>query len=406
MSSESSWEASHGSQLSRANSRYATHPTKNNFANVHELEATQSADRANRLFGTALDHDERGDASEAINRYLQAVQCYLHAIELLSSGTAGGKEDSPPWQSSTTTQELVSLKRKSKSALDRVKELKRMAQINNGTSASPVAAQPSAPVQTPREQPEKLTPYEIKVLRWSSSIASGVFLPWSDDEAVEFNDSPTRKWLDQKEDGRLPLSDKQKERGCRWAHPVDIVAMRAGGGNGKGKKPSCKLSMVESITPYTIKQHCVSDCSFIAGLCISAAFERRFHRRLVSSLIYPQDPNTGMPVYNPHGVYMVKLWLNGVARRVIVDDLLPVDERGNLLCSHTTNRGALELWVPILEKAYMKLCGGYNFPGSNSGVDLFCLTGWIPERIFFPTDPDNVQEHETRAERAWERLYR
>ena len=61
---------------------------------------------------------------------------------------------------------------------------------------------------------------------------------------------------------------------------------------------------------------------------------------------------------------MVKLWLNGVERRVLVDDLLPVDARGKLLCSHTkTANGSLELWVPILEKAYMKLCGGYDFPG-------------------------------------------
>eukprot|EP00584_Thalassiosira_punctigera_P010558 CAMPEP_0172532722 /NCGR_PEP_ID=MMETSP1067-20121228/5669_1 /TAXON_ID=265564 ORGANISM="Thalassiosira punctigera, Strain Tpunct2005C2" /NCGR_SAMPLE_ID=MMETSP1067 /ASSEMBLY_ACC=CAM_ASM_000444 /LENGTH=591 /DNA_ID=CAMNT_0013317271 /DNA_START=43 /DNA_END=1818 /DNA_ORIENTATION=- len=168
--------------------------------------------------------------------------------------------------------------------------------------------------------------------------------------------------------------------------------------------------MVKSITPHTIKQHCVSDCSFIAGLCISAAFERRFNRKLVSSIIYPRDPKTGMPMYNPKGVYMVKLWLNGVARRVLVDDTLPVDDRGRLLCSHTTplvktdGGNDLELWVPILEKAYMKLCGGYDFPGSNSGVDLFCLTGWIPERLFFPEDPKNVRDFEIPVERAWERL--
>ena len=73
-----------------------------------------------------------------------------------------------------------------------------------------------------------------------------------------------------------------------------------------------------------------------------------------------------MPVYNPQGVYLVKLWLNGVARRVIVDDFLPVDERGHLLCSHTMaavsgkeqNNGSgsvLELWVPILVSIYLAL---------------------------------------------------
>jgi calpain-7 len=89
-----------------------------------------------------------------------------------------------------------------------------------------------------------------------------------------------------------------------------------------------------------------------------------------------------------------------------VDDRLPVDKHSNLLCSHTTGtRNQLELWVTIIEKAYMKLCGGYDFPGSNSGVDLFSLTGWIPERIFFAKNPSKVRDFETEPERAWERLY-
>ncbi|CAN0510383.1 unnamed protein product [Ectocarpus sp. 8 AP-2014] len=50
--------------------------------------------------------------------------------------------------------------------------------------------------------------------------------------------------------------------------------------------------MINNVNPYSIRQDLITDCSFVASLCIASAFERRFHKQLITGIIYPQAWHT------------------------------------------------------------------------------------------------------------------
>ncbi|KAH0369205.1 cysteine proteinase, partial [Aureobasidium melanogenum] len=139
-------------------------------------------------------------------------------------------------------------------------------------------------------------------------------------------------------------------------------------------------------------QDAATDCSVVASLCALVARGERGHAKILGSMMFPYDANQGRPELSPNGKYTLKLNFNGTHRRVEIDDFLPVSKSSRVLHVIDRHNPSL-LWPALIEKAYLKVRGSYDFPGSNSGTDLWILSGWIPEQIFFQSDdtiPNNI----------------
>ncbi|XP_058130036.1 calpain-7-like [Anopheles ziemanni] len=326
--------------------------------------ASESDIRA--ILTRALDADEAGRKDEAINLYGQAVEQILRLDDR-------EKKDK--------------LSKFAKQALDRAEELKGIKYTGHnpvpGASLTPTASNPvvrsSANLASPSRSGPTLaisgskhayTNEEKKVLEHTSHINAKVYVPFMDIDLVEKFHFPM-PYTDK--DGYLELAPKQKRDFVSWVRVSEL-----------SENP--QLIVGDHADFYSIRQTVVSDCSFVASLAVASQFEKKFKRRILTSIIYPRN-SKDEPVYNPSGKYSIRMHVNGIPRKVVIDDYLPLGRYNQLLCSYSSNKN--EFWVSLLEKAYMKLMGGYDFPGSNSNIDLHALTGWIPERALVKSsEPD------------------
>lgn len=78
--------------------------------------------------------------------------------------------------------------------------------------------------------------------------------------------------------------------------------------------------------------------------------------------------------YSIQGKYIVRLYFLGTWRRIVVDDMIPVNKEKLPLLPRTNNN--FELWPMILSKALLKLC---SLTWNNYEIIDFhpiaCLTG-------------------------------
>jgi len=121
------------------------------------------------------------------------------------------------------------------------------------------------------------------------------------------------------------------------------------------------IKVFNDIQPSDILQGELGDCYFLSTLSAMAEFPQRIQKLFETS------------EYEPSGCYKVKIMDMGVWKEYVLDDYFPCHADGTIAFSGPkVEKGATELWVVLLEKAWAKRFGCYL--DIEAGFTNECLT--------------------------------
>jgi len=154
----------------------------------------------------------------------------------------------------------------------------------------------------------------------------------------------------------------------KWCRPGEFCDPSRGRfGIGEGTVTGSAYLFKEDMVPSDVIQGRLKDCWLLGAMTIVAARARALQERVRFAWLQ-------------WGLYAVELFLDGSWISVIVDDLIPCGRDGRPVFGRCFDNYCV--WVPIMEKAYAKLMGGYaglEYGSENDG--LVALTGGIPKNI-------------------------
>lgn len=113
----------------------------------------------------------------------------------------------------------------------------------------------------------------------------------------------------------------------------------------------------DGIAPTDIYQGQLGDCYFLSAIASIAERGKRLERNLLQR------------TKSDKGAYCVALNINGAWTPIVIDDIFPVREDGQLPFCYTKHK---EIWAMALEKAYAKAYGAYWHIG-NGGLSANAL---------------------------------
>lgn len=232
---------------------------------------------------------------------------------------------------------------------------------------------------------------EQVILHKASSVNGSLFPPWKDiPQPKEFSlDDGNGRFSDHT---LYRFSEDQLNSLDSWMPAADALPPPAWYSGKKGVGGPA----MQADTQIDLVQDAATDCSVVASLCSIVARTDSGKQQFLANLIWPFNKMTSTPEISANGKYIFRLNFNGCWRKVVIDDRLPVSKSTRMLHVVDRNNPSL-LWPALLEKAYLKVRGGYDFPGSSSCTDLWTILGWIPEQI-------HLQGVEIVPDELWTRL--
>jgi calpain-7 len=244
----------------------------------------------------------------------------------------------------------------------------------------------------------ELTTAEKAIILRASRIHGKLFPPWDhppgpdtfrkkDDEELFVDPSP------------YTFSPTQQELFAGWRRPLELVT----GMDGHLDAEKLSDDIMGASTDCDLVQDMVTDCSVVASLSAAMAHLCPKEDSLLGSLMYPFDHERFRPAVSANGKYVFRMQFNGCFRQVIIDDRLPASSSRSRTLFVVDRRNNRLIWPALMEKAYLKVRGGYDFPGSNSGTDLYVLTGWIPEQRFLHHEEFDINQTWSTMKRAYEK---
>ncbi|KAK4157118.1 hypothetical protein C8A00DRAFT_40484 [Chaetomidium leptoderma] len=316
----------------------------------------------------ALEHERRlsqSQGDEALKHAIAAADLYMQAAD-----------------KANTPENRKRLRRKCVELIGLGERLKA------GGKATGVASRPPVPEST-----RPLTTAERTIVLRASRLHGNVFPPWDSAPSSESFSEPGSgdPYTDP---SPFSLSPEQQAIFSGWRRPAELAVVKDGGPEGLEQLMTAQAEM-------DLAQDLATDCSVVASLCAAARHFGPTKDSLLGSLIYPFDRNAMRPEVSKSGKYICRMYFNGSWRHVAIDDRLPASKTDRTLYV-VDRRNPRLLWPALVEKAYLKIRGGYDFPGSNSGTDLHALTGWIPEQIFLQSDEIELDETWNRIKKAYD----